>query len=45
MLKQCLVDPQTQQELLKWYDVVPRQNYFTNNKDIIIPQWAPHSPA
>jgi hypothetical protein len=31
-----LVDPQTQQEFLKWYDVVTRQSYFTNNKDIII---------
>jgi hypothetical protein len=35
MLKHNLVDPQTQQELLKWYDVITRQNYFTNN-DIII---------
>jgi hypothetical protein len=36
MLKQNLVDPQTQQELLKWYNVITRQNFFTTNKDIII---------
>ena len=36
MLTQNIVDPQTQQELLQWYDVITKQNYFTNNNDIII---------
>ena len=25
-----------QHELLKWYDVITKQNYFTNNQDIVI---------
>jgi len=36
MLKLNLVDSQTQQELLKWYGVITRQNYFTNNENIIL---------
>jgi len=28
--------PQTQQELLNWYDVFTQQNYFTNNDEILI---------
>jgi len=36
MLTQNIVDPQTQQELLQWYDVITKQNYFINNNDIII---------
>jgi hypothetical protein len=35
MLTQNIVNPQKQQELLHWYDVITKQNYFTNN-DIII---------
>jgi hypothetical protein len=35
ILKYELVTPQTQQEILKWYDVITGQNYFTHNKDII----------
>jgi hypothetical protein len=35
MLTQNNTDPQMQQELLQWYDVITKQNYFTNN-DIII---------
>jgi len=35
ILKHELVTPQTQQEILKWYDVITGQNYFTHNKDII----------
>ena len=34
-LKYHQTDPQTQQELLMWYDVTTRQNYFTHNHDII----------
>jgi len=37
MLTQNVVDPQTQQELLNWYDVISKQNYFTNNDIIIQP--------
>jgi len=36
LLKHELVTPQTQQEILKWYDVITGQNYFTHNKDIIL---------
>ena len=28
-----LRDPQIQHELLKWYDVITRQNHFTSNQD------------
>ena len=35
MSKYALVTPQTQQEILKWYDVITRQHYFAHNKDII----------
>jgi hypothetical protein len=37
-LKYDQTDPQTQQELLMWYDVITRQNYFTHNQDIITQQ-------
>ena len=30
------IDPQTRQELLKWYDTITQQNYFTNNGEILI---------
>jgi len=33
-----LTDPQMQHELLKWYDVITRQNYLTSNQDIVIQQ-------
>ena len=36
MMKRKLVDPKTQQEILKWWDVITKQNYFTYDKDIII---------
>ena len=36
MFKQALITPQTQQEILRWYDVITRQNYFAHNKDIIL---------
>jgi len=35
MLKYHRTDPQTQQELLMWYDVITKQNYFSHNQDII----------
>jgi len=35
MLNHDDTDPQTQHEVLKWYDVTTKQNYFTNNNDII----------
>ena len=35
-VKENLLDPQTQQELLNWYDVITQQNYFTNSDDILI---------
>ena len=34
-LKYHQTDPQTQQELLMWCDVITRQNYFTHNHDVI----------
>jgi len=30
------VDPRTQQEIPKWYNVITKQKYFTYDKDIII---------
>jgi hypothetical protein len=38
MLKHELVDLQTQQEILSWYNVVTKQNYLPHNKNIIIQQ-------
>jgi len=35
-LKGNLLDPQTQQELLNWYDVITQQNYFTTYNEILI---------
>jgi len=47
-LRRELANPQAQQEILKWYDVITRQNYFTHNKDVItqydgLPMGAPSS--
>jgi len=36
MLKHELVTPQTQQEILKCYDIITKQNYFVHNKDTVI---------
>ena len=36
MLKHKPIDPQTQRELLNWYEVITKQNYFTNNKNIVV---------
>jgi len=36
LLEHELIAPQTQQEILKWYDVITGQNYFSHNKDIIL---------
>jgi hypothetical protein len=35
VLRHALVTPQTQEEILKCYDVITRQNYFAHNKDIL----------
>jgi hypothetical protein len=36
ILNQKLVAPQTQRELLKWFDVITKQNYFAHKKQIVI---------
>ena len=36
MLKHELVTPQSQQEILKWYDIITKENYFAHNKDTVI---------
>jgi hypothetical protein len=36
IMKNNLLDSQTQQELLSWYDIITKQNYFSNNNDIVI---------
>jgi S-ribosylhomocysteine lyase LuxS involved in autoinducer biosynthesis len=36
IMKHNLLDAQTQRELLNWYYVITRQNYFISNDDIII---------
>jgi hypothetical protein len=35
-MKQNLVDPQTQHELMRWYETITKQNYFTYHKNILI---------
>jgi hypothetical protein len=36
MLEQNLIDPKTKQELIKWYDTITNQNYFTHSRSILI---------
>ena len=36
ILKQKLIAPQIQRELLNWLDVITRQNYFAHKKQIVI---------
>jgi hypothetical protein len=36
LLEHKPIDPQTQRELLNWYEVITKQNYFTFNKNIIV---------
>ena len=36
IMTQNLTDPQTKQKLLKWYDVITKQNYFVHNKQRVI---------
>jgi DNA-directed RNA polymerase subunit H (RpoH/RPB5) len=36
IMKHNLLDARTQRELLNWYDVITRQNYFISNNDIVI---------
>ena len=35
-MKYNLLDSNTNQELLIWYDTITKQNYFTNKNNIII---------
>ena len=35
-LEHLQLDPQTRKELLEWYDVITRQNYFSKNGEILI---------
>ena len=36
ILKQNLVDPQTHNTLIRWYETNTQQKYFTYNKNILI---------
>ena len=36
ILKQNLVDPQTQNTLIRWYETITKKNSFTYNKNILI---------
>jgi hypothetical protein len=36
ILQQRLIPPRTQQELLKWYDIITKQNYFAHKEQIIV---------
>jgi hypothetical protein len=38
ILKHSETDPQTQKELLMWYDTITRQNYFAHNHNIMTQQ-------
>jgi hypothetical protein len=35
-LQQNLIHPNTQKELLKWYDIIAKQNYFAHKEQIIV---------
>jgi hypothetical protein len=36
IMKENLVDPKTQQELMSWYETITKQNYFTYNSKVTI---------
>jgi hypothetical protein len=36
ILQQRLIPPKTQQELLKWYDIITKQNYFAHEEQIVV---------
>ena len=36
ILTQNLIVPQIQQELLMWFDIITRQNYFVHKKQIVV---------
>ena len=36
ILKQNFVEPQTHNTLIRWYETITQQNYFTYNKNILI---------
>jgi hypothetical protein len=35
ILSHALIEPQTKTEILDWYEVITKQNYFTHNNNII----------
>jgi len=35
------IDPQTEKELMMWYDIITRQNYFIHKHDIISQHYGP----
>jgi len=37
-LEENKIGTQTRQELLNWYDIITKENYFTNNGKILIQQ-------
>jgi hypothetical protein len=37
-LDKNLIEPQVKQKLLVWYDLITKQNYFSNNDKILIQQ-------
>ena len=36
ILQQRLIHPNTQQELLKWYDIITKQNYFAHKEQTVV---------
>ena len=36
IMKQNLVDPKTQHELIRWYETITKQNYFAYNNKVMI---------
>jgi len=47
VLEENAHNPQIRDEQIIWYDTITQQNYFTNNKKIMIQngdwQWAPQT--
>jgi len=36
ILQRRLIPPKTQQKLLKWYDIITKQNYFAHKEQIVV---------
>jgi len=36
ILTHKLISPQSQQELLRWFDIITKQNYFTHENQIVL---------